>query len=57
MKKYYVDSKRKGTSYIQKKERKKHNWIGHILRRNYVLKELLKNRWKDRSDGQMSKKM
>jgi hypothetical protein len=36
MKKYYLESRRKGISYIQKK-RRKGNWIGHILHRNCPL--------------------
>ena len=36
--KYYTESRRKGISYIQ--QRQKTNWIGHMLRRNCLLKHV-----------------
>jgi hypothetical protein len=44
MKKGYMEPKRKGVSYIQSKEERKANWIGHILRRNCLVNKLLKER-------------
>jgi hypothetical protein len=40
-------------------KRRKANWIGHILRRNCLLKHVIwrKDRRKDRSDGKTRKKM
>ena len=32
---------------LQTIERRKANWIGHILRRNCLLEQLLKERWKE----------
>jgi hypothetical protein len=42
-KKYYIDSKRKETSYIQQKRRKA-NCIGHVFRRNWLLKHVIEGR-------------
>jgi hypothetical protein len=39
MKKYYIESRRRETSHKQQKGRKA-NWIGHILRRNCLLKHV-----------------
>ena len=43
---------------LQTMKRKKANWIGHILRRNCLLKHVVegKIRGKDRSDGKKRKK-
>ena len=43
---------------LQTMQRKKANWIGHILRRNCLLKHVVegKIRGKDRSDGKKRKK-
>jgi transcriptional regulator CtsR len=38
MKKYYIESKRRGTSY---KRTSKANWIGHTLRMNRLLKHVI----------------
>jgi hypothetical protein len=45
--KYYTGSRRRLTSYRQLK-RKKADWIGHILRRNCLLKHVI--------EGKMEKK-
>jgi hypothetical protein len=39
--KYYIASRRKGVSYVNKKNA---NWIGHILRRNCVLKHVIEGK-------------
>jgi hypothetical protein len=41
MKKYYIESRSRGISYIQ---RRKANWIGHILCRNCLLKHMIVGR-------------
>jgi len=38
--------KEKGISYIQEKEGRKANWIGHILRRNCLLKRVIEGKIK-----------
>jgi hypothetical protein len=38
MKMYFVESRRKGLSYTEK--RRNANWIGHILPRNCLLKHI-----------------
>jgi hypothetical protein len=43
MKKYYIESKRRGISYIQYNEGRL-NRIGHILRRNYILIHLVEGK-------------
>jgi hypothetical protein len=55
MKKYYtVKEKRNNVNTIK---RRKANWIGHILRRNCLLKHVIgKVRGKDRNDGTMREK-
>jgi len=42
MKKYYTESRRKGISYIKKD--KKAKWIGHMLRRNCLLKHVIEGK-------------
>ena len=37
-------------------QRKKANWIGHILRRNCLRKHVIKGKMKGRSDGKTRKK-
>jgi hypothetical protein len=39
---YYTESRRTGISYI--KQRSKGNWIGHILRRNCLLKHIIEGK-------------
>ena len=54
MGKYYIESRRRGISYIRQKGRKA-NWIGHILRKNHILKHITEKenyregwkRWED----------
>jgi hypothetical protein len=46
MKKYYAESRRRGISYKQK--RRTANWIGHILRRNCLLKHVIEGKLKGR---------
>jgi hypothetical protein len=39
-------------------KRRKANWIGHILRKNWLLKHVIEGkRGKEKSDGKTSKKM
>jgi hypothetical protein len=38
-------------------KRRKANWIGHILRRHCLLKHVIEDRKKDRSDGMKRKNM
>jgi hypothetical protein len=47
MKEYYTESRRRGISYIQQKRRKA-NWIGHILRRNCLLKHVIEGKLEGR---------
>jgi hypothetical protein len=42
MQMYYVEWRRKGLSYTEK--RMNANWIGHILRRNCLLKHIIKGK-------------
>jgi hypothetical protein len=42
MKMYYVESRRKGLSYTEKIRNA--NWIGHILRRNCLLKHIIEEK-------------
>jgi hypothetical protein len=42
MKEYYTESTRKGISYTV--TRRKANWIGHILRRNCPLKDVVEGK-------------
>jgi hypothetical protein len=37
-------------------KRRKANWIGHILRRNCLLKHVIEGKREDKSDGKMRKK-
>jgi hypothetical protein len=43
MKWYYIETKRRGTSYTSKKEGRL-NWIGHVLRRNCFLKHVVEGK-------------
>jgi hypothetical protein len=43
MKKYYVESSRRGISNIQQKRRKA-DWIRHFLRRNCLLKHVIEQK-------------
>ena len=45
------ESRRTGISY-----KKKTNWIGHILRRNCLLKHVIEGKIEGRSDGKTRKK-
>jgi hypothetical protein len=42
MKKHYIESRKRGISYIQK--RKKGHWVGHILHRNCLLKHVIERK-------------
>jgi hypothetical protein len=46
--KYYTESRSRKISYKQQKRRKA-NWIGHILRRNCFLNEIIKGKIKGRT--------
>jgi len=46
MKKYYLESRSRGTFYEISKW--KANWIGHILRRNCLLKQVIEGKRKGR---------
>jgi len=48
MEKYYIESRRKGTSYTV--TRGKANWIGHIVHVNCLLKHVIESRGKDGND-------
>ena len=37
-------------------KRRKANWVGHVLRRNSLLKTLIKKNRRDKSNGQAGKK-
>jgi hypothetical protein len=45
---------KKKRNIIHTRKRRKDDWIGHILRRNYLL--IQEDRGKDRSDGKTRKK-
>jgi hypothetical protein len=45
---YYLQSRRKGISYIQQK--KKSNWIENILRRNCLLKHVIEGKIEGRKE-------
>jgi len=42
---------------LQTRKRRKANWIGYILRRNWLQNTLLKERRKDRSEGRRRKQL
>jgi hypothetical protein len=56
MKKYYMESREKGASYINKM--RKTNWIGHILRRNCLLKHVTKGKidWRKEMTGRRGRR-
>ena len=56
MRKYYIESRRKGIE-LHTIKRRKANWIGHILRRNGLLKQVIwrKDREKVGSDEETRK--
>jgi len=60
MKKYYLESRRRGMFYMKLHEisKLKTNWIGHILRRNCLLQQVIEGKIKrgDRSDRKTRKK-
>ena len=60
MKKYYLESMSRGISY-KKYEKRKANWIGHILRRNCLLKQVIQGKIKEmevaRRRGRRRKKL
>jgi hypothetical protein len=43
----YIQSRRRGISYINSREA---NWVGHYLRRNFLLSTFLKEMYKRRED-------
>jgi hypothetical protein len=58
MKKYCIGSRRR--EYLHKIKRRKADWIGHILRRNFFPNHVIEGKiggGKDRSDGKTRKKM
>ena len=44
MKKYYFESRSKGISYMIRIRKRKVNWIGHILRRNFLLQRVMEGK-------------
>jgi len=55
MKKYYRQSRRRNN--LQTVKRRKTNWISHILRRNGLLRHIIKGKIREiRSDGKTRKK-
>jgi hypothetical protein len=48
MKKYYLESRCKGISYSKRKA----NWIGHILRRNCLLRQVIE--WKIKGEMEVT---
>jgi hypothetical protein len=42
---------------LNRVNRRKANWVGHILCRNCLLSHVIKGNIKDRSDGRKRKKM
>jgi hypothetical protein len=60
MKKYYLESRSRGIFYMKLREisKLKTNWIGHILRRNCLLQQVIEGKIKrgDRSDRKTRKK-
>jgi IMP dehydrogenase/GMP reductase len=47
MTRYYVETRKKGISYVKEKRRKA-NWIGHILRRNCLIKHVIEGKKEER---------
>jgi hypothetical protein len=46
MKKYYLESRSRGTSYVHEIRKRKANWVGHILRRNCPLQRVIEGKIK-----------
>jgi hypothetical protein len=53
-KRYLVKGER---NIIHSLKRRKANWIGHILRRNGLIKHVIAGRLEGRNDGKLRKKM
>ena len=62
MKKCYLASMNRGISILHEIIKRKANWIGHILRRNYLLKQVIEGKIKGqvevtRRQGRRRKKL
>jgi hypothetical protein len=55
---YYLESRRREIPYLHTLERRKANRIGHILRRNCLLKQVIEGKieGKERIDGKPRKR-
>jgi hypothetical protein len=56
MKKYYLRVKEQ-RNILHEISKLKANWIGHILRRNCLLRQVIENKRRDRSDRKTRKMM